>query len=119
MTIFFCGIGGSGMMPLAFLKQVQGARVAASDRSFDQGKTPEKFAFIQGSGIALFPQDGSGLNSDTKELIVSAAVEESIPDVQAARRLGVPIRKRAELLAEMANGASRRIMVAGTSGKTT
>ncbi len=119
MTVFFCGIGGSGMMPLSFLLQAKGADVAASDRSFDQGKTPGKFAFIETSGIKMYPQDGSGLNEKTEALIVSAAVEETIPDVQAARRLGVPIRKRAELLAELANAAPKSVMVAGTSGKTT
>jgi len=51
--------------------------------------------------------------------VVSAAVEETIPDVQAARRLGAPIVTRAQLLAELFNAAPTRIGVAGTSGKST
>src|SRR3712207_8873634 len=39
-------------------------------------------------GIALHPQDGSGPRSG-QLLVTSAAVEESVPDVQAARRLGL------------------------------
>ena len=45
---FFCGIGGSGMLPLALILKGAGAQVAGSDRSRDQGRTPEKFADIVG-----------------------------------------------------------------------
>jgi UDP-N-acetylmuramate--alanine ligase len=46
-------------------------------------------------------------------------VEESVPDVQAARRVGAPILTRAELLASLFNAAGLSIGVAGTSGKST
>jgi UDP-N-acetylmuramate--alanine ligase len=46
-------------------------------------------------------------------------VEETIPDVQAARRVGAPIVTRAQLLAELFNAAEARVGVAGTSGKST
>jgi UDP-N-acetylmuramate--alanine ligase len=51
--------------------------------------------------------------------VTSAAVEETVPDVQAARRLGLPVMRRAELLAHLFNGAPRSIAVGGTSGKST
>jgi len=38
---FFCGIGGSGMLPLAMILAGKGARVSGSDRSRDQGRNPE------------------------------------------------------------------------------
>jgi len=116
---FFCGVGGSGMAPLALIVGSRGARVEGSDRAFDQGRTPQKFEFLRSRGVVLHPQDGSGLRDPRQTLVVSAAVEESIPDVQAARRLGAPIVKRAELLAELFNAARARIGVAGTSGKST
>jgi UDP-N-acetylmuramate--alanine ligase len=115
---FFCGVGGSGMAPLALLVLARGGRVAGSDRAFDQGRTPEKFAFLRGRGVELHPQDGSGVR-ESHSLVVSAAVEETIPDVQAARRLGAPILTRAQLLAELFNAAKLRIGVGGTSGKST
>jgi UDP-N-acetylmuramate--alanine ligase len=59
-SYFFCGLGGSGMLPLALILQSQGAKISGSDRAYDQGRTPEKFDFIQKQGISLFPQDGSG-----------------------------------------------------------
>ncbi len=116
---FFCGVGGSGMTPLALIVQSRGARVEGSDRALDQGRNLERFEFLRGRGVALHPQDGSGLVSPNQTLVVSAAVEETIPDVQAARRVGARIVTRAELLAELFNAAKVGIGVAGTSGKST
>ena len=61
--LFFCGIGGSGMLPLAMIARGLGAQVAGSDRSRDQGRTPEKFAWLEAQGCKLFPQDGTGIVS--------------------------------------------------------
>ena len=66
---FFCGIGGSGMLPLALILRGHGARIAGSDRSRDQGRTPEKFAWLEAQGIDLFPQDGSGITSADQILV--------------------------------------------------
>ncbi|HVN00676.1 MAG TPA: Mur ligase family protein [Caulobacteraceae bacterium] len=116
---FFCGVGGSGMTPLALIVGARGGEVAGSDRALDQGRNPERFAFLRSRGVTLFPQDGSGLTSAEQTLVVSAAVEETIPDVQAARRAGAPIVTRAQLLAELFNAAALSVGVAGTSGKST
>jgi UDP-N-acetylmuramate--alanine ligase len=118
-SYFFCGIGGSGMLPLATIVRAQGAEVGGSDRSLDQGRTGAKFAYLERQGIALFPQDGSGLTSADQILVASAAVEETVPDVVAARRLGAGRISRAELLAELFNAAPIGIAVGGTSGKST
>ncbi|HEX5183531.1 MAG TPA: Mur ligase family protein [Allosphingosinicella sp.] len=118
-SYFFCGIGGSGMLPLACILRAQGAEVAGSDRSLDQGRVGDKFDFLRRRGIALFPQDGSGLTGADQILVASAAVEESVPDVQAARRLGIERIARAELLARLFNRAKLSIGIAGTSGKST
>ncbi|MEA3035124.1 MAG: UDP-N-acetylmuramate--alanine ligase [Sphingomonadales bacterium] len=116
---FFCGIGGSGMLPLACIVRAGGAEVAGSDRSLDQGRVTEKFAFLERRGISLFPQDGSGLTSADQVLVASAAVEDSVPDIAVARRVGAERITRAELLARLFNEASLSIGVAGTSGKST
>lgn len=116
---FFCGIGGSGMLPLALIVQQRGAAVGGSDRALDQGRTAEKFDFLRSRGIALFPQDGSGLAGADTVLVTSAAVEESVPDMRAARALGARLMTRAELLAELFNASPRAVGVAGTSGKST
>jgi UDP-N-acetylmuramate--alanine ligase len=116
---FFCGVGGSGMLPLALILLAKGHAVSGSDRALDQGRTPEKFEFLRRQGIRLFPQDGSGVTSPDLIVVISTAVEESIPDVKAARALGAQLMTRAELLAQLFNAAPVSIGVAGTSGKTT
>jgi UDP-N-acetylmuramate--alanine ligase len=118
-SYFFCGIGGSGMLPLACIVRAQGAEVAGSDRSRDQARLGDKFEYLERLGIHLFDQDGSGLTSAGQILVTSAAVEETIPDVQAARRLGAAHLTRPQLLAELFNEAPLSIGVAGTSGKST
>src|SRR5919112_2278263 len=111
-SYFFCGIGGSGMLPLASILRARGESVAGSDRSLDQGRIGAKFDYLRRQGIALFPQDGSGLTDPDQILVASAAVEETIPDVQAARRLGIERITRAELLAGLFNRAALSVGVA-------
>lgn len=117
--LFFCGIGGSGMLPLAQIAQGLGYAVAGSDRSRDQGRSPEKFAWMQSKGFALFPQDGSGVTSPDQVLIASAAIEDTVPEVARARALGCERLSRAELLAALFNTADFSVAVGGTSGKST
>jgi UDP-N-acetylmuramate--alanine ligase len=113
------GVGGSGMLPLALILRARGFDVAGSDRSLDQGRLGAKFEYLKSQGIALFPQDGSGLTSAEQILVRSAAVEDTVGDVVAAKRVGARDMKRPELLAELFNAAPVRIGVAGTSGKST
>lgn len=117
-SYFFCGVGGSGMMPLAMIVAARGAEVTGSDRSLDQGRIADKFAALEKLGIALFPQDGSGV-AEGQVFVASAAVEDSVPDVVAASRLGLVRLSRADLLAELFNASAERIAVGGTSGKST
>src|SRR5499433_2462817 len=116
---FFCGIGGSGMTPLALIIQARGGHVEGSDRALDQGRNVERFDFLRGRGVLLHPQDSSGISRASQILVTSAAVEETVPDVQAARRVGAPVITRARLLAQLFNGATLGVGVAGTSGKST
>ena len=116
--VFFSGIGGSGMLPLASIVRASGGRVAGSDRSLDAGRTPAKFDYLRSLGIQLFPQDGSGLQPGMT-LVTSAAVEDNVPDVVRAKELGLPHLTRPEFLAQLLNGAQRSIAVGGTSGKST
>ena len=116
---FFCGIGGSGMLPLATILRGTGAEVAGSDRSFDQGRSPGKFAWLERQGFELHPQDGSGINDLAQILVASAAVENTIPEVVRARELGCLRVSRAELLANLFNRAPLSLAVGGTSGKST
>jgi len=116
---FFCGVGGSGMTPLALLVKARGGLVEGSDRAHDQGRNAKRFDFLRANGVLLHPQDGSGVTRPSQILVTSAAVEESVPDVRTARRIGAAVTTRATLLAELFNSAALGVGVAGTSGKST
>ena len=121
---FFCGIGGSGMLPLAMIVQAQtrasgGGRIEGSDRSRDQGRTPEKFAWLEAHGVTLHPQDGSGVTRADQTVVATGAIEDTVPDIGAAKRAGARIVTRPELLSQLFNAAPTSIGVAGTSGKST
>ncbi len=107
------------MLPLALILRGLGATIAGSDRSRDQGRSPEKFAWLESLGIVIHPQDGSGIVSADQTLVASAAVENSVPEVIRAKELGCPRMRRAELLAALFNAAPIGIAVGGTSGKST
>src|ERR1700759_4431686 len=116
--VFFSGIGGSGMLPLASIVRASGAKVAGSDRSLDAGRTPHKFDYLRSLGIQLFPQDGSGLRPGMT-LVTSAAVEPTVPDVVRGKELGLTQLTRPEFLARLLNKAQRSVAIGGTSGKST
>ncbi len=116
---FFCGIGGSGMMPLALIVAGKGHRVAGSDRALDQGRTAPKFDWLRAKGIDLFAQDGSGVTRAEQIVVASAAVEDTVLDIVAANSVGAQRMRRADLLAHLFNDAKQGIAVGGTSGKST
>jgi UDP-N-acetylmuramate--alanine ligase len=118
-TFHYAGVGGSGMSALAQFQAMLGGRASGSDRSFDQGGRDDARAQLERLGIALYPQDGSGVKAPgCAALVVSTAVEDTVPDVAAARALRLPILHRSELLARFVRD-HRTIGVSGTSGKST
>ena len=118
-SYFFCGIGGSGMLPLALIVQSRGGRIEGSDRALDQGRTPAKFDWLRAHGVTLHPQDGSGVTRPDQIVVATGAVEDTVPDIGAARRVGAAIKTRPDLLSELFNAADVSVGVAGTSGKST
>ncbi len=115
---FFIGIAGSGMSALAqYLKGI-GKNVSGSDRFFAPGSYNETKEKLEAEGIACFLQDGSGITGDTDLVVASTAIEDTVPEIQKAKQLGIPILKRSELLALIA-ASKKTIAVAGTSGKST
>ena len=107
------------MLPLAQILKGRGANVAGSDRSFDQGRSPGKFAALEEQGFALHPQDGSGITSGEQIVVASAAIEDSVPEIARASELECLRLTRAELNSILFNTSGAGIAVAGTSGKST
>lgn len=123
MNAFFVGIGGMGMSGLAKILHNAGYKVAGSDRNLD-GDYCQRLREI---GVKLYLQDGkgpqqfmqeTGLKADEFKLVKSTAVENQVPDIVAAERLGLEQIMRSDLLAMMFN-EKKGIAVGGTAGKTT
>lgn len=117
MRSHFAGVGGTGMSALALYLAGRGEEVSGSDRLFDNGGGHEVRAALEAAGVKVFPQDGSGIDRNCR-LVVSTAVEETVPEVKKARELGVEVLHRSEILAEACRNG-RGIAVSGTSGKST
>jgi UDP-N-acetylmuramate--L-alanine ligase len=114
----YAGLAGSGMSALAQFQAMIGGKASGSDRAFDRGERAPLRSELEALGIAVFPQDGSGVTPDCAALVVSTAVEDHVHDVTRARALGVPVVHRSELLAHFV-ATHRSIAVTGTSGKST
>lgn len=117
-NIFFIGVAGTGMSALAQYLAWSGKKVSGSDRYFIEGEINEVQQKLQAAGIECFLQNGEGIKNNTGLVIVSTAVEDSVPEVQKANNLNIPILKRAELLALIAK-SKKTIAIGGTSGKST
>jgi UDP-N-acetylmuramate--alanine ligase len=118
MNYFFVGIAGTGMSAIAQYLKFAGHKVSGSDRQFvEGGHNSTRDALIK-EGIICFPQNGKGITMQTDIVVVSTAIEDTVPEVQEAKRLGKTIIKRSQLLASIAM-EKRTIAVGGTSGKST
>lgn len=117
-NVFFIGVAGTGMSALAQYLAGSGVQVSGSDRYFGQGGAEEIRHKLEQEGVRCFPQDGSGISPQTDLVVVSTAIEDTVPEVQKARALNIPVIRRSELLAKIA-ATKRTIAVGGTSGKST
>ncbi|PWU03396.1 MAG: UDP-N-acetylmuramate--alanine ligase [Bacteroidetes bacterium] len=117
-TVFFIGIAGTGMSALAQYLSGTNKNVSGSDRYFQPGLPNETRDKLEAMGIECFFQDGSGINEKTDLVIVSTAVEDTVPEVLKAKQLNIPILKRSELLA-LITKSKKTIAIGGTSGKST
>lgn len=116
--IFFIGIAGAGMSALAQYLRGLGKKISGSDRYFVPGTENDTRNKLEAEGIACYPQDGAGITADTQLVVVSTAVEDTVPEVQKAKQLQIPLIKRSELLALIAE-TRKTIAIGGTSGKST
>ncbi len=107
---WFVGIGGAGMSAVALVARAWGAEVGGSDR-----KRSRFTALLEAAGIEVAVGDhrAERVPADA-EVVVSSAVGEGNPEVEAA----AVVRHRAEVLAEIV-ALRPSIVVGGAHGKTT
>ena len=108
------GIGGVGMSALATLLVRQGDTVTGADRTLG---TPN-IRFLESLGVRVFPDDGSGVDASTDEVIVSTAIEETNAGLVRAKELSIPVTHRAKALSA-ALSSRKLVAVVGTCGKST
>jgi UDP-N-acetylmuramate--alanine ligase len=115
---FFIGIAGTGMSAIAQYLKAAGHTVAGSDRQFQKDQFNESRAALESECIQCFEQGGNAISHDVDVVVVSTAIEPSVPEVQQAISLGKSIKKRSEVLAEIVS-QKKTIAIGGTSGKST
>ncbi|MES9844706.1 MAG: UDP-N-acetylmuramate--L-alanine ligase [Candidatus Sedimenticola sp. PURPLELP] len=111
--IHFVGIGGAGMNGIAQVMLNLGYRISGSDL---KENAATRRLQEQGAQIKIGHKAGNIDGSDA--VVISSAVNESNPEVAAARAQRIPVVPRAEMLAEIMR-FNYGIAVAGTHGKTT
>jgi len=117
-NIFFIGVAGTGMSAIAQYLQGIGKNVSGSDRYFMPDTPNETKEKLEAEGIQCFLQDGSGISAKTDLVVVSTAIEDTVFEVKKAKELNIPILKRSQVLALIAE-SKKTIAVGGTSGKST
>jgi UDP-N-acetylmuramate--alanine ligase len=111
--IHFVGIGGIGMSGIAEVLLNLGYTVQGSD--LKASKITDRLA---GLGATIFVGQRAENLENAEVVVVSSAIKPGNPELDAARRMGLPVVRRAEMLAELMRLKSN-VAVAGTHGKTT
>ena len=111
--IHFVGIGGSGMSGIAEVMLSLGYAVQGSD--IQSNKQTRR---LESQGATIFIGHAANHISDADAVVVSSAVDETNPEVAAARSKLMPVVSRAEMLAELMR-FRYSVAIAGTHGKTT
>ena len=116
--VFFIGIAGTGMSALAQYLNAIGKTVSGSDRYFNNNDADEIRLKLEAENIKCYKQNEAILDEKIQLVVASAAIEDTVPEMQQARELQIPVLKRSALLSMIAD-SKRTIAVAGTSGKST
>ncbi|MEM8729761.1 MAG: UDP-N-acetylmuramate--L-alanine ligase [Pseudomonadota bacterium] len=112
-SIHFVGIGGIGMSGIAEVLLNLGYQVQGSD--LKRSKITDRLA---GLGATIFEGQKAQNLDNAAVVVISSAIKPGNPELDGARLRGLPVVRRAEMLAELMRLKSN-VAVAGTHGKTT
>jgi UDP-N-acetylmuramate--alanine ligase len=112
--VHFVGIGGIGMSGIAELLANLGYVVSGSDAK----RSDVTMRLESACGVTVFEGHVAGNVGDADVVVYSSAVKRTNPEIAEARRRGIPVIPRAEMLAELMR-LRFSIAVAGSHGKTT
>ncbi|MDP9298851.1 MAG: UDP-N-acetylmuramate--L-alanine ligase [Actinomycetota bacterium] len=111
--VHLIGVGGAGMRNLAELLLARGVTVSGSDL-----KDSKALRRLEELGARVFVGHDGAQVGDPDAVVISSAIAERNVELAEARRRGLTVWARAQVLAAIAQGR-RSIAVAGTHGKTT
>ncbi|KXF90580.1 UDP-N-acetylmuramate--L-alanine ligase [Phaeobacter inhibens] len=111
--IHFVGIGGIGMSGIAEVLLNLGYVVQGSDL-----KASKITNRLEELGARIFVGQAAENLEDAAVVVISSAIKPGNPELDEARLRGLPVVRRAEMLAELMRLKSN-IAIAGTHGKTT
>jgi len=112
-AIHFVGIGGIGMSGIAEVLLNHGYQVQGSD--LKATKITDRLASL---GAKIFTGQAAENLAEAEVVVISSAIKPGNPELDEARRRGLPVVRRAEMLAELMRLKSN-VAIAGTHGKTT
>jgi UDP-N-acetylmuramate--alanine ligase len=111
--VHILGIGGIGMSAIAEIMHAKGYTVQGSDQ-----KESANVKRLRTKGIRVFVGHDPVNLVGARYVVISSAVKRGNPELEAARSKGLPIIRRAEMLAELMRFYAT-VSVTGTHGKTT
>lgn len=112
--IHLVGIGGTGLSAIARVLLQKGYRVSGSDRALNALTE----ALARDGATIYAGHDAANLAPDVDAVIVTSAVKDENPEIAATQARGIPVYKRADIMASLMQG-KQVIAVAGSHGKTT
>ncbi len=111
--IHFVGIGGAGMSGIAEILHNLGFEITGSDI-----QESDVIEYLRSLGIKIFIGHRAKNVNNADVMVISSAIRKDNIEVQTARDKGIPVIKRAEMLAELMR-MKYSIAVSGAHGKTT
>ena len=112
-SFHFIGVGGAGMSAIAYMLLKRGYRISGSDLN-----ASEATVRLSNIGATIYMGHAAANLCDVEAIVLSSAIRPDNPELVEARRLGLPVFHRADILAGLLNQCDG-IAVAGSHGKTT
>ena len=110
--LYFIGIGGIGMSGIAELFLIQGYKVSGSDK-----KLSDITLRLEKLGAEIYGKHKKSNLKNVNVVVFSSAIKDNNPEMIVARKIGVPVISRAEMLAELMR-SKYSIAISGAHGKT-
>ena len=112
-NIHFIGIGGAGMSAIAYVLIKRGYDVSGSDLN-----AGHMSAHLAEEGAMVYMGHAASQVEDAEAVVISTAIHPNNPELVEARKRGIPVLHRSDVLAAVMNAADG-VAVAGAHGKTT